>query len=180
MKVTIKDSQILKTVNPDVIQAHLQATGWQETGRIYNDAGAIWRLKKDADTEYEILLPLQHNLGDYAERISDILKTLSTVENRDQVDILSEFITNYPNFTVLGVVMQIATPSLDKLSGEITLLGAIFEKLQEIKTELADHDYILAIKAYQERLPIRCTGDLVKVDNHFLLENPHNLQIDNI
>jgi hypothetical protein len=180
MKVTIKDSQILKTVNPDVIQAHLQATGWQETGRIYNDAGAIWRLKKDADTEYEILLPLQHNLGDYAERISDILKTLSTVENRDQVDILSEFITNYPNFTVQGVIMQIASPSIDKLSGEITLLGAIFEKLQEIKTELADHDYILAIKAYQERLPIRCTGDLVKVDNHFLLENPHNLQIDNI
>lgn len=46
MKVTIKDSQILKTVNPDVLQAHLLATGWHETGRIYNDAGAIWRLKR--------------------------------------------------------------------------------------------------------------------------------------
>jgi len=175
---SFKDSQILKTVNPEVIQTHLQATGWQETGRIYNDAGAIWRLKKDADPEYEILLPLQHDLGDYAERISDILKTLSAVENRSQVDILSEFITNYPNFTVLGIVMQIATPSIDKLSGEITLLGAIFERLQEIKTSLADHDYILAIKAYQERLPIRCTGDLVKVDNHFILRNPQNFQID--
>lgn len=180
MKVTIKDSQILKTVNPNVIQAHLQATGWHETGRIYNDAGSIWRLKKSATDEYEILLPLQHNLGDYAERISDILKTLEIVENRDQVDILSEFITNYPNFTFLGVVMQIATPSIDKLSGDITLLGEVFEKLRSIKTELADHDYILAIKAYQERLPINCTGDLVKVDNHFLLKNPHNLQIDNI
>ncbi|MBH8576839.1 hypothetical protein I8752_28390 [Nostocaceae cyanobacterium CENA369] len=180
MKVTIKDSQILKTVNPDVIQAHLQATGWHETGRIYNDAGAIWRLKKDAAPEYEILLPLQHNLGDYAERISDILKTLSTVENRDQVDIVSEFITNYPNFTFLGVVMQIATPSIDKLSGEITLLGEVFDKLRLIKTSLADHDYILAIKGYQERFPIRCTGDLVKVDNHFILRNPHNFQIDNI
>ncbi|KOP26882.1 hypothetical protein AMR41_07945 [Hapalosiphon sp. MRB220] len=180
MKVTIKDSQILKTVNPEVIQTHLQATGWQETGRIYNDAGAIWRLKKDADPEYEILLPLQHDLGDYAERISDILKTLEAVENRSQVDILSEFITNYPNFTALGVVMQIATPSIDKLSGEITLLCTILEKLQEIKTELADHDYILAIKAYQERLPIRCTGDLVKFDNHFILRNPQNFQIDNI
>jgi len=150
MKVTIKDSKILKTVNPNVLQAHLQATGWHETGHIYNDAGAIWRLKKDAPPEYEILLPLQHNLEDYAERISDILKTLSAVENRDQVDILSEFITNYPNFTVEGVVMQIATPHTDKLSGEITLLCAVFEKLQEIKTSLADHDYILAIKAYQE------------------------------
>lgn len=180
MKVTIKDSQILKTVNPDVLQAHLLATGWQETGRIYNNTGAIWRLKKDAADEYEILLPLKHNLGDYAERISDILKTLEIVENRDRVDILSEFITNYPNFIVQGVVMQIATPPIDKLSGEITLLCTVFEKLQSIKTELADHDYILAIKAYQERLPIRCTGDLVKVDNHFILINPQNLQIDNI
>ncbi|WP_265586205.1 hypothetical protein [Sphaerospermopsis aphanizomenoides] len=42
MKVTIKDSQTLKTVQPDVIQTHLQATGWQETGQIYNDVGAIW------------------------------------------------------------------------------------------------------------------------------------------
>ncbi|MFL9458626.1 MULTISPECIES: hypothetical protein [Nostocales] len=174
MKVTIKDSQILKTVNPDVLQAHLLATGWHETGRIYNDAGAIWRLKKDAAPEYEILLPLQHNLGDYAERISDILKTLEVVENRDQVEILSEFLTNYPNFTCFGIVVQIATPPIDKLSGEITLLCSIFEKLQEVKTELANHDYILAIKAYQERLPIRCTGDLVKVNNHFLLKNPQN------
>lgn len=96
MKVTIKDSQTLKTVQPDIIQAHLQTTGWQETGRIYNDTGAIWRLKKDTTDEYEILLPLQHNLGDYAERISDILKTLEIVENRHQVDILSEFITSNP------------------------------------------------------------------------------------
>ena len=162
MKVTIKDSQILKTVQPDIIQAHLQATGWQETGRIYNDAGAIWRLKKDSTDEYEILLPLQHNLGDYAERISDILK---------------EFITNYPSFTVQGIVMQIATPEIDKLRGEITLLGGVFEKLQEIKTILANHDYILAIKAYQERLPIRCIGDLVKENNDFILTNPKNFQI---
>jgi hypothetical protein len=178
MKVTIKDSQTLKTVQPNVIKTHLQATGWQETGRIYNDTGAIWRLKKDSTEKYEILLPLQHNLGDYAERISDILKTLEIVENRDQFDILSEFITNYPNFTVQGVVMQIATPEIDELRGEITLLGAVFEKLQEIKTVLTNQDYILAIKAYQERLQIHCIGDLVKEDNHFILNNPQNLQIN--
>lgn len=76
--------------------------------------------------------------------------------------------------------MQIATPEIDKLSREITLLCTVFDKLQEIKIELADHNYILAIKAYQQRLPISCTGDLVKKDNHFVLENPQNLQIDKI
>jgi len=180
MKVTIKDSQTLETIQPDIIQAHLEATGWRETGRIYNNAGAIWRFKNDPSNEYEILLPLQHNLGDYAERISDILKTLEIVEKRDQIDILSEFITNYSNFTVQGVVMQIATPETDKLRGEITLLGGVFEKLQEIKTTLANYDYILVVKAYQERLPICCTGDLVKKGNYFILDNPQNFQIGNL
>ncbi len=180
LKNFIKDSQTLKTIQPDIIQAHLQATGWQETGRIYHDAGAIWRFKNDLTNEYEILLPLQHDLGDYAERISDILKTLEIVEKRDQIDILSEFITNYHNFTVPGVVMKIDAPEIDKLRGEITLLSAVFEKLQEIKTTLANQDYILAIKAYQERLRIFCIGDLVKEDNHFILNNPQNFQIEKL
>jgi hypothetical protein len=72
------------------------------------------------------------------------------------------------------------TTQIDKLREEITLLGAVFEKLQEVKAELANHDYISAIKAYQERLPVRCTGDLIKVDNHFLLKNPQNFQIDKL
>ncbi|KAB8332491.1 hypothetical protein SD80_017995 [Scytonema tolypothrichoides VB-61278] len=177
MKVTIRDSQILKTVKADVLQAHLQETGWHEIGRIYHDAGAIWRLQKDSSNEYEILLPLQQSLGDYAARISDALKILEEVENRSQLEILSELITNYPNFTVKGVVMHIETPKNEKLGGEITLLCTFFDKLQQIQTELANHDYILAIKAYQERLPILCTGDLVKKDHHFVLENSRNFQI---
>jgi hypothetical protein len=76
--------------------------------------------------------------------------------------------------------MQIATPKIDKLGGEITLLCAFFDKLQQIQTELADHDYILAIKAYQERLPIFCTGDLVKKNHNFVLKNSRNFQIGNI
>ncbi|WP_238360906.1 hypothetical protein [Iningainema tapete] len=99
MKVTIRDCQILKTIEPEVLQVHLQERGWHESGRIYDNAGAIWRLKKDSSNELEILLPLQQNLGDYAARVSDILKTLEIVENRSQIEILSEFITNAPNIT---------------------------------------------------------------------------------
>jgi hypothetical protein len=180
MNVTIRDSQILKTVKPDVLQAHLRNTGWHETGRIYNDSGAIWRLKKDSLNEYEILLPLQQNLGDYAARISDAIKTLQEVESRSQIDILSELITNYPNLTIKGVVIQIKTPNSDTLIAEITLLGIVFDKMQEIKIELASHNYISAVKAYQERLPVVCTGDLIKENNLFILKNPRDFQIENI
>ena len=77
-------------------------------------------------------------------------------------------------------VTQIATPNPDKLSGEVTIVCPVFEKLCQIKTELIDHDYILAIKSYQERLPVRCTGDLVKEDNIFILKNLREFQIENI
>ncbi|MEC4819298.1 MAG: hypothetical protein SAK29_39415, partial [Scytonema sp. PMC 1069.18] len=81
---------------------------------------------------------------------------------------------------IQGFVTQIATPHEDKLSGEITVICPVFDKLRKIKTELKDHNYILAIKAYQERLPIVCMGDLVKQNNIFVLKNPRDFQIENI
>lgn len=80
--------------------------------------------------------------------------------------------------TIQAVVTHIATPNADFLSGEITLLGIVVNKLRPIHTELADRDYILALKAYQERLPIYCTGDLIKENGTFILKNPHHLSLD--
>lgn len=74
--------------------------------------------------------------------------------------------------------MQIANPNADKLSGEMTLLGVVVDKLRPIHTELANHDYILAIKAYQERLPVTCKGDLIKENNTFILKKPYSFSID--
>ncbi len=180
MKVTIRDKEILKTVNPKVLEEHLIAKGWYEHGRIYNNAGAIWRLKQDAEDEFEILLPLSQTIGDYAARISDAIKILEEVENRSQLDILSKLITTAPNSCIQGVVMQIDSPNSDQLSGQFSLLGVVIDKLQRIQTELFDRDYILAIKAYQERLPVLCWGDLIKENNTFILKNSHNFTINQI
>lgn len=69
-------------------------------------------------------------------------------------------------------------PLADKLTWEIMLLGVVFDKLRKIKTE-ADHNYILAFKAYQERLPVLCTGDLIKENNTFILKNLGAFKLDN-
>ncbi|MGB7891911.1 MAG: hypothetical protein WCF82_08420 [Microcoleus sp.] len=142
--------------------------------------GSLWH-KPTADAEeFEILLPNRENLGDYAARIREAIQTLENAENRPQLEILSELLTRIPNTTIQGIVMQIHTPNTKKLSGEITLLGLVVAKLQKIQTSLADKDYILAIKAYQERLPILCSGDLIKDNNAFILTNPHNLTLDEL
>lgn len=76
--------------------------------------------------------------------------------------------------------MQIDSPNSDQLSGKIALLGVVIDKLQRIQTELFDRDYILAIKAYQERLPVLCWGDLIKENNTFILKNSHNFTLEQI
>lgn len=40
--------------------------------------------------------------------------------------------------------------------------------------------YILALKAYQERLPVYCIGDLIKENGTFILKNPRQFILDNL
>ncbi|NET46403.1 hypothetical protein [Okeania sp. SIO2B3] len=82
-----------------------------------------------------------------------------------------------PNLEVQGLIVEIQSPQGDGLSGEITLMGVVINKLKKIETELFDRDYILAIKAYQERLPVSCSGDLVKENNSFVLKNISNFKL---
>ncbi|MGB3509060.1 MAG: hypothetical protein WBA93_07435 [Microcoleaceae cyanobacterium] len=65
----------------------------------------------------------------------------------------------------------VRSPEGDILSGDVDLMGVVMNKLERIKIELFDRDYVKAIRAYQERLPVLCRGDLVKENNCFVLKN---------
>lgn len=179
MKVTLKDSKTLETIDINQLRNYLQNRGWHEDQPFLENA-TLWHKTTAEGEEFEILLPNRQNLGDYASRIREAIQILENTENRSQIEILSELLTVIPSTTIQGVVMQIHTPNAEKLSGEITLVGVIADKLRKIKTSLADIDYILAIKAYQERLPVLCTGDLIKENNAFTLKNPRNLTLDEL
>jgi hypothetical protein len=183
MKAIVQNSEILKTIEPNVLEAHLKAFGWHEQGRIYNGAGAIWRLKNGSpDDEFEILLPLTTSLGDYAARIADALSTLEVVEKRSQLEILNDLLTKAYNVEIQGMVVKIdehdSTDTVTLL-GIVIMMGMVVGKLQKIKIELKQPEYKLAIKAYQERLPVLCTGDLIKKNSFFYLENPGNFILSN-
>ena len=179
MKITVKDSQTLATIKLNQLRNYLQTHGWHQD-QPFLDNATLWH-KPTADAEeFEILLPNRENLGDYAARIREAIQTLENAENRPQIEILSELLTRIPNTTIQGIVMQIHPPNTKNFSGKITLLGLVVAKLRKIQTTLADRDYILAIKAYQERLPILCSGDLIKDNNAFILTNPHNLTLDEL
>lgn len=179
MKVTVEDAQIIKNIEPLQLRNYLQSHGWYEDGQFLDNA-TIWHKQVVGEGEFEILLPNTKNVRDYIPRIREAIETLAASENLSQLEILSDFINNYPNLKLQGFVTQIATPHEYKLSGEITIVCSVFDKLRKIKTELKDHNYILAIKAYQERLPIVCMGDLFKENDIFILKSPRGFQIENI
>ncbi|OKH44141.1 hypothetical protein NIES2101_28925 [Calothrix sp. HK-06] len=159
-------------LDPQQVETYLVAHGWQQQQK-HGDKASIWTLDG-----FEILLPLKPEIIDFKRRMAEVVETLALSENRSQTEIYGALITEAPNTTIQAVVTHIATPNADFLSGEITLLGIVVNKLRPIHTELADRDYILALKAYQERLPIYCTGDLIKENGTFILKNPHHLSLD--
>lgn len=177
MNVTIKDIELLKNLQPQQISYYLEAKGWKQAQQIDSRA-IIWTTSDIKPEAPQIVLPLNSTLPDFPVSMNLMLETLEVIENRSQMEILADLITGLPNTTIQGIVIQIHTPNADKLSGEITLLGVIADQLRKIKTELADKDYILAIKSYQERLPVFCTGDLIKENQVFIVKNNRNFTLD--
>ncbi len=177
MNVTVKDIEILQSIQPQQVATYLQNNGWHQQNTV-EDKASIWVQENEAGECANIVLPLNREIPGFPISMSIILATLEKAENRSQLDIISELITTAPNIKIQGMVMQIHTPNADQLSGEIIMLGVVIDKLRKIQTELFNHDYILAIKAYQERLPVVCTGDLIRENNTFILKNSHSFALD--
>lgn len=177
MKATVHDLELLQELQPSRVAAYLQAHNWRQQEKMA-DKASIWTWANSQGEEFEILLPLKPEIIDFPRRMREVLETLALAENRSQIDILSQLITHVKNISIQGLVIQIQAPNADELSGIITLVGVVVDKLRKIQTELFDHEYILAIKAYQERLPVVITGDLIKENNAFILKNPCALTLD--
>ncbi|MEG3898329.1 MULTISPECIES: hypothetical protein [unclassified Microcoleus] len=173
MKVTVRDSQILKTIEPNVLETYLQINGWHKTRQFFE--GFIWYKKNDTGQAGEVLVSPHKEFADFAEVMCDNLKALEVVEKRSQLDILSDLITSLPHVALPGWI--------NKLHGEesgtcqVTVMGFVVGKLRKINLELRDADYQLALKAYEERSPITCFGDLIKEKDGFVLKNPRDFAL---
>lgn len=87
-----------KYIDPYQVENYLIAHGWaqqQQTG----DKASIWTLNG-----FEILLPLKPEIIDFSRRMGEVVETLALKENRSQIEIFSDLITNAPNTTIQGVI----------------------------------------------------------------------------
>ncbi|MEQ8757243.1 MAG: hypothetical protein RID09_27465 [Coleofasciculus sp. G1-WW12-02] len=156
------------------MEAYLQATGWHERNRI-PDKVSIWTLPAHSEAEFEIVLPLKPEIPGFALRLYEVVQTLELVENRSYFQILGDLVTQVTNIQVQGIITQ-----LDKLgeAESVILMGCAVGKFRKIQFDLTAANYPLAVKAYQERLPVVCTGDLVRENRCFVLKNIRDFALD--
>jgi hypothetical protein len=90
MKALFRDPTALKNISPNQLAAYLQQKGWREETHIDQKA-SIWIIENGTEDE-EVLLPLNTDFRDYSFRVSEILQTLESIEQRPQADIYNNLL----------------------------------------------------------------------------------------
>lgn len=101
MIVTVRDPNILSNLDPKAITLYLQARGWLLESHV-PEKESVWINSASGQEydKYDITLPLNPQTRSYALRMAEILETLEKVEERSQLDILSDLITTIPNTSI--------------------------------------------------------------------------------
>ena len=169
MKVTVRDNTILKTIEPQILGEYLQTNGWHNEGLFYGKAW-IWHKNNDRGELFEIKQPVSQDFDDYGVVMGDTIKKLEVTENRSQLEILSDLVTLLDNTEIQGFVVKVDREDGEEIA-RVTMMGFVVNKLRKIYVELKETDCKLALKAYQDRIPVTCGGDLVKEGGYLVMQN---------
>lgn len=88
MRVEIRDKAALSTLSLIDVRAYLTSQGWRQAGR-YGDVATI---HESRTRDFEILLPLHEQLGDYSRRMADVVAILAESEGRSQLGVFNDLI----------------------------------------------------------------------------------------
>jgi hypothetical protein len=138
MKATIRDAEILRAIRPLELVGYLRANGWHEEQPL--ERGAFW-LKESKEQSYELLLPLDSNLGDFANRMAEVLQVLERAEQRSQLEIVED---------LMMVSADVIRPRLPGTSSE----GSLSLEQGTIVYEQARNLMLAAACAAIERRPL--------------------------
>ena len=85
MQVQIRDAAAFRSISPTMLQAYLETKGWVRQ-EIWRSGLVVWALEHNNGSQ-EILAPLHELSYRYAVRISEVVETLSELEERSQLDV---------------------------------------------------------------------------------------------
>lgn len=91
MKIDIRDVEAVRAIQPVDAALYLRAGGWGSVDS-RDSRVAIW-MKTVESEEYEVLLPMEPAVGDYALRMGELLQVLSVAENRSQNEVYRDLLS---------------------------------------------------------------------------------------
>jgi len=116
VKASVRDSQALEALRPLEIVSYLRSTGWVQQS-IHPERYSVWT-HANGNGSYEVVVPLTR-FRDFALRMSEVLTTLESAEQRSQLQILSDL-----SFSNADVV-RISSDLRDTHDGTIPLEEAV-------------------------------------------------------
>lgn len=130
MKAVIRDLEILKALKPMQVAAYLQGKGWYEENKI--DDVSVWVDRNNNGKELSLDLPLKPEFKRFSLHLSQVLETLSTVEERSQLEIISDIRNSWADIIRLRVNSQESINSSIPLDNAIS----IFKMIEYSKIEV--------------------------------------------
>ena len=90
LDVEIRDSDALGKVSLSALNAYLESNGWVRVEN-WEDRMVVWACERGEQRE-EVLTPLHEHSSAYANRISELVSSLSAWESRSQLDIYLDLV----------------------------------------------------------------------------------------
>jgi hypothetical protein len=158
MRASVRESSALTALKPLEVASYLRVRGWRQEAEI-GDKGSIWVLPASGDRdEADITLPLRRDLGDFALRMGDVLRTLAVVEQRPETEVLHDLMTTSSD------LIRVRAPSRDAASGSLPIEEAVAFVERSRDMMLAAACAAISKRSYfANRKPVRATDYLSKV-----------------
>jgi hypothetical protein len=81
------------------------------------------------------------------------------------------------SFELEGLVISLHREK-ENSRGVATIMGFIERRHRKVRVELDEKDYMLAIQAHKENIPVYCEGELVREGRSFILSHPRNFILE--
>ncbi|PQO46166.1 hypothetical protein [Blastopirellula marina] len=94
MNVDIRDPDAIRSLRPLEVVTYLRSHSWKLQREVPNSKASIWTTAIEEE-EYEVLVPFDISIRDFATRMAELLETLAIVEKRSQTQIFSDLLTTF-------------------------------------------------------------------------------------
>jgi hypothetical protein len=158
--IEIFKSTVEKGVSANLCEAVVEMSLFNDN---YQDVeiGFTWSPKYQVDQDVPRKIVLKAETMPIFEKVADYLREFEPKEN----------------FAVYGPVLRLER-SEESAIGKITVQAFVLGSVRNIKIELAEPEYHVAIQAHDQQKNVYCTGTLQKEGRFYWLLDVHQLKIE--